>query len=131
MAYDPSLRPPSGATSRRRGRRGGLGDTPVLVGMFQYEGGGPYFIGHGGQGGTGPGAVGCTPMSELEARGVTPLIPVGHISWVSPLTSERGWLWHIPLGYEVFRDSNPPPHPKVLWVRTDDDCFVEAHGYLG
>jgi hypothetical protein len=31
----------------------------------------------------------------------------------------------------VFRDSNPPPHPKVLWVRTDNDCYVEAHGYLG
>ena len=62
---------------------------------------------------------------------MTPLISVGHLSWVTPLTRERGWLWATPIGFQVFRATNPPAYPKELWVKIDDDCYVWAHGYLG
>jgi hypothetical protein len=106
---------------------------PMLPGLFQYGGGEPYFIGSGGQT-IGPGHVGCTNLSVIQQEGATPLISVGHLSWVTPLTRERGWVWSLPLGFEVFHAAHPlsnPPYPKRLWVKTGDDCYVEAHGYLG
>lgn len=103
---------------------------PILPGEFSDGNGESYFVGEGGTGG-GPGAVGCVSMSAIQAQGGGPLIPVGHLSVVTPLTSENAWLSSVPVGFEVFRDTHPPAHPRELWVRTGDDCYVWAHGYLG
>jgi hypothetical protein len=107
-----------------------VGDPATAARDVRYGGREPYFIGEGGQA-VGPGYVDCTTSHELRALGVSSLIPVGHLTWVTPLTRERGWLWSVPVGLEVFRDADPPAHPKQLWVKTGDDCYVWAHGYLG
>jgi hypothetical protein len=104
---------------------------PVLPGEFDFGRVGlPYFMGDGGVGGTGPGDVGCEPLSAVQKPGAPPLISVGHITWVAPVARDRGWVWQVPIGFEVFRRPDPSQKGHLL-VRTGEDCYVSADDGLG
>ena len=104
---------------------------PVLPGEFNFGRSGlPYFIGDGGVGGTGPGDVGCEPPSAVDGPSAAPLVSVGYLTWVDPVARDRGWVWQVPIGFEVFRRAAPSQHRHLL-VRTADDCYVSADDGFG
>jgi len=49
---------------------------------------------------------------------------------VDPVARDRGWVWQVPIGFEVFRGTDPSQHGHLL-VRTADDCYVSADDGFG